>query len=157
MKPSFNPTLDLSITRVIKAPRSAVWRAWSDPASLAKWWTPAPTLCEVVALELQPGGAFITQISENGGDFMPHINGCFLTVIEGEQLVFTTCLTGGWRPAAEPFITAIIRLSDHPLGTEYAAHVMHKSQADRNSHQELGFYDGWGTVIEQLAKLVEQA
>jgi uncharacterized protein YndB with AHSA1/START domain len=32
---------------------------------------------------------------------------------------------------------------------------MHKSQADRDLHEELGFYDGWGTVTEQLARLAE--
>ena len=32
---------------------------------------------------------------------------------------------------------------------------MHKNNADRNMHEEMGFYDGWGTVIEQLAALVE--
>lgn len=155
MNPSFNPTLDLTITRVIKAPRSAVWRAWSDPANFAQWWVPAPAKCRVMAMELKPGGDFITQISENGGEYMPNLNGCFLAVDEGERIVFTTCLLGGWRPAEEPFITAIISFVDHPLGTEYVAHVMHKSNTDRNSHAEMGFYDGWGTVIEQLAKLVE--
>lgn len=157
MNPSFDPTLDLVITRVIKAPRVAVWRAWRDPSSFAQWWVPAPAQCQVVALELSPGGAFITQISENGGAFMPHLNGCFLAVDETERIVFTTCLLNGWRPAAEPFITAIIRFAEHPLGTEYVAHVMHKSNADRNTHEELGFYAGWGTVIEQLATLVEQS
>ena len=156
MNPAFDPTLDLTITRVIKAPRAAVWRAWSDPGSFAQWWVPAPAQCKVVVMELSPGGAFITQISENGSDFMPHLNGCFLAAAEMEHIVFTTCLVSGWRPAEEPFITAIIRFSDHPLGTEYVAHVMHKSNADRNTHEELGFYDGWGTVIEQLAKLVEK-
>ena len=156
MNPSFNPTLDLTITRVIKAPRSAVWRAWSDPANFAQWWVPAPAKCQVVDMDLKPGGAFITQISENGGEFMPHLNACFLAVEEAECIVFTTCLLGGWRPAEEPFITAIIRFVDHPLGTEYVAHVMHKSNADRDSHAEMGFYDGWGTVIEQLANFVEQ-
>jgi hypothetical protein len=34
---------------------------------------------------------------------------------------------------------------------------MHRNGADRNMHEELGFYDGWGTVIEQLAVLVEKA
>ncbi len=34
---------------------------------------------------------------------------------------------------------------------------MHKSNADRNMHEELGFQDGWGTVAGQLAKLVEKA
>ena len=156
MNPTFNPTLDLTITRVIKAPRSAVWRAWSDPANFAQWWVPAPAKCQVVDMDLKPGGAFITQISENGGEFTPHLNACFLAVEEAECIVFTTCLLGGWRPAEEPFITAIIRFVDHPLGTEYVAHVMHKSNADRDSHAEMGFYDGWGTVIEQLANFVEQ-
>ena len=156
MNQTFNPTLDLVITRVIKAPRAAVWRAWSDPNSFAQWWVPAPAQCKVVAMELRPGGAFVTQISENGGDFMPHLNGCFLAVDAAERLVFTTCLLSGWRPAEEPFITAIIRFLDHPLGTEYVAHVMHKNNTDRNNHEEMGFYDGWGTVIEQLTNFVEQ-
>ena len=156
MNQTFNPTLDLVITRVIKAPRAAVWRAWSDPNSFAQWWVPAPAQCKVVAMDLSPGGAFVTQISENGGDFMPHLNGCFLAVDAAERLVFTTCLVSGWRPAEEPFITAIIRFLDHPLGTEYVAHVMHKNNTDRNNHEEMGFYDGWGTVIEQLTNLVEQ-
>lgn len=156
MNQTFNPTLDLVITRVIQAPRAAVWRAWSDPSSFAQWWVPAPAQCKVVAMELSPGGAFVTQISENGGDFMPHLNGCFLAVDAAERLVFTTCLVSGWRPAEEPFITAIIRFLDHPLGTEYVAHVMHKNNTDRNNHEEMGFYDGWGTVIEQLTNFVEQ-
>lgn len=150
-----NPELDLTISRVIKAPRSAIWSAWTDPASLEQWWIPQPARCKVVELDLHPGGSFVTQISENGGDFMPHLSACFLAVDQGERIVFTNALTGGWRPAEQPFMTAIITLREHPTGIEYFAHVMHKSNADRNMHEELGFYDGWGTVVGQLAKLVE--
>ncbi len=64
--------------------------------------------------------------------------------------VFTRALVAGWRPAESPFITAIITLKDHPEGTEYAAHVMHKNGADRTMHDEAGFADGWGTAIGQL-------
>jgi uncharacterized protein YndB with AHSA1/START domain len=88
--------------------------------------------------------------------FAPHLNACFLAVDHRERIVFTNALTGGWRPAEEPFMTAIITLEDHPLGTNYLAHVMHKSNADRDMHEKMGFYDGWGTVAEQLAKLVER-
>jgi uncharacterized protein YndB with AHSA1/START domain len=66
-------------------------------------------------------------------------------------------LTGGWRPAEQGFMTAIITLRDHPTGTEFTAHVMRKSNADRNKHVEMGFYDGWGTVAAQLAALAEQS
>ena len=151
-----NPELDLTISRVIKAPRPVIWRAWTDPASFEQWWVPAPAKCRVVQMDLRPGGAFVTEISENGGDFQPHINGCFLAVDDGERIVFTTALVGGWRPAEQPFMTAIITLRDNPLGTDYVAHAMHKNRADRNMHEKMGFHDGWGTVIEQLARLVEK-
>jgi uncharacterized protein YndB with AHSA1/START domain len=108
-------------------------------------------------MDLRAGGAFQTLMSEDGEDFGPHLNACFLEVIRGERIVFTNALTAGWRPAAQPFMTAIITLADHADGTEYLAQVMHKDNADRNMHAEMGFYDGWGTVIEQLAKRVEAA
>ena len=151
-----NPDLDLTISRIIKAPRAAIWRAWTDPASFAQWWVPAPAKCKVVDMELRPGGALVTEISENGGAFAPHMNACFLAIDELERIVFTDALTGGWRPAEQPFVTAIITLKDHPQGTDYVAHAMHKSNADRDMHEKMGFYDGWGTVAAQLAKLVER-
>lgn len=156
MIPFSNPAFDLTISRIIKASRSAVWNAWSNPASFEQWWIPAPAKCKVVDMEMRPGAAFLTQMSEDGGDFGPHLSGCFLDIIDGERIVFTNALVGGWRPAEQPFMTAIITLRDHPMGTDYVAHVMHKNNADRNKHEELGFYDGWGTVAQQLATFVEQ-
>lgn len=151
-----NPDLDLTISRIIKAPRQVVWSAWTEPASFEQWWIPAPARCRVQDMELRPGGAFVTQMSENGGEFAPHLSACFLAIDDLERIVFTNALVGGWRPAERPFMTAIITFEDHPMGTDYVAHVMHKDNADRNRHEELGFYDGWGTVADQLAALAEQ-
>jgi uncharacterized protein YndB with AHSA1/START domain len=156
MTPPLNPELDLTISRVIRAPRSAVWKAWTDRASFEQWWVPAPARCKVVEMDLRAGGALVTRLSENGGDFAPHLSACFLAVDARERLVFTNALVGGWRPAEDGFMTAIITLRDHPQGTDYAAHVMHKSNADRDMHETMGFYDGWGTVAAQLAALVER-
>jgi uncharacterized protein YndB with AHSA1/START domain len=153
---SSDPDLDLTISRIIKARRSTIWSASTDRKSFEQWWVPAPATCKVRDMDLRPGGSFVTEISENGGDFIPHLSACFLAVDNLERIVFTNALIGGWRPAEEPFMTAIITLADHPMGTEYVAHVMHKNNADRNTHKEMGFYDGWGTVAEQLAALAEQ-
>jgi uncharacterized protein YndB with AHSA1/START domain len=153
---SAHPDLDLTISRVIKAPRAVIWSAWTDRASFEQWWVPAPAKCKVLDMDLRPGGSFVTRISENGGAFIPHMSACFLAVDNLERIVFSDALVGGWRPAEQPFMTAIITLRDHPIGTEYVAHAMHRNSADRNRHEELGFYDGWGTVTEQLAKLVER-
>jgi uncharacterized protein YndB with AHSA1/START domain len=153
---AWRPELDLTISRIIAAPRADVWRAWTDRESFEQWWVPAPARCRVAEMDLRPGGAFVTRISEGGGEYAPHLDACFLAVDELERIVFTDALVGGWRPAERPFMTAVITLRDHPQGTEYVAHVMHRSDADRSRHEELGFYDGWGTVTEQLARLVER-
>ena len=153
---SFDPKRDLTISRLIKAPRSVVWSAWTDPAKFAQWWLPEPAKCRVLAMEVRPGGAMVTEMSEDGGAFVPHMNACFLAVDEGKRIVFTNALEGGWRPAEQAFMTAVITLADNDQGTDYVARVMHKSSADRDMHEEMGFHEGWGTVIGQLARLVER-
>ena len=152
-----NPALDLTVSRVIKAPPPVVWRAWTTPASFEKWWLPAPMACRVAAMELRPGGAFVTEMSEDGGPFGPHVAGCYLELVENRRLVFTTALLGGWRPADKPFITltTVVTMKDHPEGTDYSATAMHASPESRHSHEEMGFHEGWGTVTAQLAALVE--
>lgn len=153
---SFDPKTDLEITRIIKAPRSAIWQAWTDPAQFAQWWIPAPALCRVVTMDVRPGGALVTEMSEGGSDFGPHMDACYLAAEEGHKIVFTNALSGGWRPAASPFMTAIITLEDHDLGTAYRAQVLHKDPETRAWHEEMGFFDGWGAVTAQLAQLVER-
>ena len=151
-----NPETDLTISRIIRAPRRIVWAAWTDPASLAQWFVPAPAKCQVLELDLRPGGSLVTQISEDDGDYMPHLSACFLAVDDLARFVFTDALVGGWRPAERSFMTAIITLREHAQGTEYVATVLHKNAADRVRHEQLGFYDGWGTVAGQLATFAER-
>ena len=33
---------DLSISRLIRAPRARVWQAWAEPRNFEKWWIPEP-------------------------------------------------------------------------------------------------------------------
>jgi uncharacterized protein YndB with AHSA1/START domain len=149
---------ELTIARYINAPPTIVWTAWSKPEHLAKWWIPAPLECEVVKLDLRPGGGFETHMREGGGKFQPHVEGCFLEIVAEARLVFTTVLTEGWRPA-EPWLalTAIISFEAEGSGTRYSARVLHRNPADARKHADLGFRDGWGTAIDQLAALVERA
>ena len=51
---------DLVISRLLRAPRSALWRAWTEPELLKQWWCPKPWTTEVRAFDLRPGGAFHT-------------------------------------------------------------------------------------------------
>ena len=151
-----DPELDLTISRIIAAPRQDVWGAWADPRNLEKWWLPAPAKCRVNELDLRPGGAFRTEMSGDGGEFQPHLDACFLDVEEGSRIAFTTALKGDWRPAEGGLIiSAVITLTDHPDGTAYESLVMHATPGERDRHDELGFQEGWGTTNRQLAELVE--
>ncbi|MDO9367924.1 MAG: SRPBCC family protein [Sphingopyxis sp.] len=149
---------ELTITRHIAASPAAVWNAWSVPANLEKWWIPAPIACQVVTLDLRPGGGFVTRMREPGAaDFQPHVDGCFLEIVPEQRLVFTTVLTEGWQPA-EPWlaITAILTFDAEDGGTRYSARVLHKTPVDSAKHDAMGFQEGWGTAIGQLAGLVER-
>jgi len=149
---------ELTISRFIAAPPSAVWTAWSVPANLEKWWIPAPIECQVVTLDLRPGGGFVTRMREDGAaDFQPHVDGCFLEAIPEQRLVFTTVLTEGWQPT-DPWlaITAILTFEAKDGGTLYSARVLHKTPEDSAKHKEMGFYEGWGTAIGQLGALLER-
>ena len=153
-----NPDLDLSVERIIRAPRTAVWHAWTDPDSLAQWWIPAPTLCRVECLEVRPGGAFVTRMSDDGLEFTPHLDACFLLVDEFERLVFTNAVDSGWRPAdpAPIAMTAEVTMRDHADGTDYRIVARHRDPAARDRHAELGFAQGWSTVADQLARFAEK-
>ncbi len=152
-----DPDLDLPIARLIRAPRARVWKAWTDPIDLARWWLPAPTQCRVDRLEVVPGGAFITARSDDGIAFSPHLDACFVVVESNERLVFTNALDSRWRPAnpAPVAMTAEVTFRDHADGTDYHVVVRHADAGSRARHEQLGFADGWGAVTRQLAALAE--
>jgi len=80
---------------------------------------------------------------------------CYLDIVPNERLVWTDALLPGYRPSGEPFITAVISLQPDGRGTRYTATAIHRDEATRNNHEEMGFFDGWGTVADQLAAYVK--
>jgi uncharacterized protein YndB with AHSA1/START domain len=143
-------TRDLEISRLVAAPRAKVWRAWTDPEILARWWCPKPWTAEVKAFDLRPGGGFHTYMTGPDGGESDN-PGCFLEIALQERIVWTLMLTAGWRPAT-PWLgmTASITMADEGEGTRYVAHVMHRDAEESRRHEELGFHEGWGTCITQL-------
>ncbi|MFN3511901.1 MAG: SRPBCC family protein [Phenylobacterium sp.] len=150
-------TSELTIDRFIKAPPSVIWKAWSMPEHLARWWIPAPMECKVVKLDLRPGGGFETLMREGDGDFQPHVEGCFVEVVPETRLAFTTVLKEGWQPT-EPWLalTAIMTFEAEGAGTRYSARALHRTPEDSRKHEEMGFQEGWGATLDQLAALVER-
>ena len=144
----------LNLQRRYPVSPEKVWRAWTEPARIARWWIPAPSECRVDRLEVRPGGVLVTRMSDDGTEFVPHMEAVFVVADERERIVFTNVLDSDLRPALPlpVAMTAEITLADHPDGTDYRILVRHGDPAALKRHLELGLTDGWGLVTEQLAK-----
>ncbi len=156
---------DLVLERTLDAPRNLVWRAWTDPQLLKRWFAPRPYEITEVELELRPGGIFrIRMVGPDGFDTGHGNPGCVLEVVERERLTWTSALGPDYRPAAmaqegcESFpMTAIITLADAGDGkTLYRAVALHANAADRDAHEKMGFQEGWGTCADQLEELARE-
>ena len=82
--------LEIAITRIYDAPREQVWRAWTEPERIARWWgrrgwsTPPSS----VTLDVRPGGVFrLNSVSDADGREMP-LDAVYREVVEPERLVF---------------------------------------------------------------------
>ncbi|MFO0563029.1 MAG: SRPBCC family protein [Polyangiales bacterium] len=158
--PVFDPQLDLVFERVVDVPPALVWRAWTEPAQLVRWFTPAPWKTVDCVIDLRPGGRFFTVMESPEGAKHPN-EGCYLAVETERALVWTDTLTAGFRPSPTDAhlsfrFTAHVRFEPHERGTKYTAHVAHSSPADRSKHEAMGFYEGWGAALDQLVALVKQ-
>jgi uncharacterized protein YndB with AHSA1/START domain len=147
--------LDLVLTRVVKVPRRLMWKAWTEPEHLKKWFTPAPWRTVDCELDLRPGGIFRSVMRSPEGQDFNNI-GCFLEVVKHEKLVFTDTLLPGYRPAPKPFFTAIVTFEEHDGGTRYTARALHKDGADRQRHADMGFEQGWGKAFDQLIEVTKE-
>ena len=80
---------ELVITRIFDAPRELVWKAWTDPDKMAKWWGPHMFTNPVCKMDVRPGGAILIHMQGPEGPAMP-MGGTFHEVVPPEKLVFTT-------------------------------------------------------------------
>ena len=152
--PKPDPKLDLVLDRVIDVPRDLVWTAWTRPEHVKKWFTPAPWTVTDCEIDLRPGGIFRTVFRSPEGEEFPNV-GCFLDVVPNERLVWTDALLPGYRPSENPFFTAIVTMEPHGKGTRYTAIAIHRDEAGRRKHEEMGFHDGWGKALDQLVAHVK--
>lgn len=153
--PQVDPALDLVLERSIDVPPSLVWKAWTTPEHLMCWFTPDPWKTIACEIDLRPGGIFSTTMQSPDGDVMPAGAGCYLEVVPERRLVWTDALGPGYRPNAEPFMTAMLLIEPEGDGTRYTAIAKHLDPETRQRHEEMGFFDGWGTVVDQLVAYVK--
>jgi uncharacterized protein YndB with AHSA1/START domain len=149
-----DPNLDLVLEREIDVPCELVWAAWTQPEHLKQWFTPRPWTVTDCEMDLRPGGIFRTTMCSPEGEEFPNA-GCFLEVVPQSRLVFTDALLPGYRPSENPFMTAIVTMEPTATGTRYTATAIHRDPESRIKHEEMGFYQGWGTALDQMVAYIK--
>lgn len=147
-----DPETDLQIERLIHAAPETIWRCWEEPELFKQWFTPPTVEVAEVDHDMRPGGRSFVVMKLPDGTLMP-MEGCFLFVDRPKRLIYGDAMHAGYRPAENPFMTAIVDLIPKDDGTLYRATVLHATSAQRAQHEEMGFQEGWGTTFEQLDRL----
>ena len=102
---------ELVLARIIDAPRDKVYRAWTDPEVLTRWFTPPPWTTPHAELDVRAGGANLVLMRGPEGQEMPN-RGVYLEVVPNEKLVFTDAFTKAWEPSGKAFMVVVLTLED---------------------------------------------
>ena len=146
---------EVTITRILNAPRELVFKTWTEPEHLAQWWGPrgftAPT-CEV---DLRPGGKL--RIHMDHPDFPNHwMTGEFSEIKAPERLVFTSRAfidesgyagIEGINTVTFEDINGKTKLTVHAALTHLSPE--HKFAAD-------GMNEGWKQSIDKLEEYINR-
>lgn len=85
-------TADIRISRVFDAPRERVWKAWTDPLEIKKWWGPKGFTSPSAMLDLRVGGTFLYCMhGPAGSEFDKDLwsTGTFREIVPMERIVAT--------------------------------------------------------------------
>lgn len=86
--PTTTTERELVIERIFNAPRALVWKAWTDPEMLAKWWGPKNFTTTVKKMDARVGGSVLVGMhSPEGQTFWS--TGTYLEIVPMEKLVVT--------------------------------------------------------------------
>ena len=79
---------ELIITRIFDAPRELVWKAWTDPERVKRWWGPKNFTAPVSKIDLRVGGTYLNCMrSPEGKDYWS--TGVYREIVEPSLLVCT--------------------------------------------------------------------
>lgn len=139
----------LRLSRRFKAPREAVFRAFTDPAALAKWFGPEGMNVDNVKIDLRPGGAYSMVFNQADGE-AHGLSGVYREISPPERLVMTWVWDHGDLAGIETLVT--IELAEAGAETELTlTHEKLPSQNSLDLHRQ-----GWTSSFSCLDRVVEE-
>jgi len=158
---------DYVLSRVLDAPREKVFRAWTAPDLLAKWWGPHDFTVPVCKIDLRPGGTFRVVMHSSEGKDYP-LTGVYQEVIAPEMIVYTenweehpaewqellkkNLAPGGNLSSNEALVT--VTFEDQEGKTKLTVRMRFESPVVRDAFVKMGMEGGWNQSFDRLASLL---
>ncbi len=136
-------TFDLTLTRVLNAPRALVFEMWSNADHKSQWWRPKAFTLIDSAENFQPGGDWMSVMEAPSGS-QYRMEGRYEEIIENERIVFTHHWVKDGARGPQTLIT--VTFADDPEGTRLTfTQALIDNEGDRNNQQ-----NGWNEFLDML-------
>src|ERR1044071_1937740 len=135
---------ELAITRRFEAPRELVFRAWTEPELLVRWWGPRGFRLASCSMDVRTGGAYrLCMRPTEGADLW--VQGVYREMVAPERLVFTFAWEdAAGRPGHETLVT--IAFAEEAGQTRMDFHqARFETVESRDAH-----HGGWSSTFELL-------
>jgi uncharacterized protein YndB with AHSA1/START domain len=142
--------LELTITRIFRAPRELVFRVWTQPEHFVRWLGPKDFVAIACSMDVRLGGMYRACIrSPQGTDHW--MQGIYREIVEPERLVFTFVWQDeNGQPKHETLVT--VTFADDHGNTKLTFHqAIFESIKGRDLH-----YSGWSECLDRLADYLPQ-
>jgi len=143
-KTAATPRYALEISRLFDAPPSLVFKVWTTPEHLARWWGPRNFSSTTEILEFREGGRYRHLIHGPDGESYA-MSGLFQEIVEPKRLVFTFSWDeGDFADRVETLVTVSIAAEGGRTRLTFRQEPFADVET-RDSHA-----DGWGESLYKL-------
>ena len=136
------------ITREFDAPAHLVWKAWTTPELVKRWWSARRGEVTLAEIDLRVGGTWRYVMVADGG-FEVAFHGEFRELVPHERIVSTEVYEG--MPEGEALNTLTFTESDGR--TLLSILVQHSSKEHRDAHIESGMEAGMQDAFDLLEEV----
>ncbi len=145
---------DVIITRVFDAPRELVFKMWTDPALVEKWWGPMGFTNPVCKLDAKTGGSIRIVMQGPDGTKYP-TGGFFNEIVEPERIVFTSIKEGD-EGNAELEVLNTVTFTEENGKTKMSLRAVVTMETPQACGSIDGMHVGWNQSIDRFAETLTQ-